>query len=158
MKKTVLLLTFLTLAFSTWAQDSSKVVYFSARKMDVVLHKLPLNQIGESEINLVERTPEHAAILLRRTAPGKAEVHEKQADVWYVIDGGCDFVTGGKVDSGAAEGPGEIRGSSISGGEEQHISKGDFILVPAGVPHWVKKIQGKEIVYIVVKYPDAAAH
>src|SRR5215510_4386188 len=99
MKKTVLLLTLLTLAFSTWAQDSSKVVYFSARKMDVDLHKLPLNQIGESEINLVERTPEHAAILLRRTAPGKAEVHEKQADVWYVIDGGCDFVTGGKVDS-----------------------------------------------------------
>jgi len=32
------------------------------------------------------------------------------------------------------------------------ISKGDFIRVPAGVPHWVKKIDGKEIVYIVVKF------
>src|ERR671927_10989 len=91
------------------AQDQRKIVYFPAKQMDVDLHKLPLNNIGESEINLVERTPEHAAILLRRTLPGKAEVHEHQADVWYVIDGGCEFVTGGTVEAGAPESPGEIR-------------------------------------------------
>jgi mannose-6-phosphate isomerase-like protein (cupin superfamily) len=122
--------------------------------MDADLHKLPLNEIGESEINLVERTPAHAAILLRRTLPGKAEVHETQADVWYVIDGGCEFVTGGTVVGGSPENAGEIRGKSISGGEEHHLAKGDFIHVPAGVPHWVKKIEGKEIVYIVVKYAE----
>ena len=154
MKKAALPLVLLTLVFSAVTQDSSKVVYFSAKQMDADLHKLPLNQIGEAEINLVERTPEHAAILLRRTAPGKAEMHEKQADVWYVIDGGCDFVTGGKVEGGTVEGPGEIRGSGISGGQEQHLSKGDFMRVPAGVPHWVRKIDGREIVYIVVKYRE----
>src|SRR5437588_4587128 len=116
------------------AQHPSKVIYFRAKQMDADLHKLPLNEIGESEINLIERTPEHAAILLRRTLPGKAEVHEHQADVWYVIDGGCDFVTGGSVIHGAPSGPGEIRGASIAGGDEHHIAKGDFIRVPAGVP------------------------
>lgn len=144
----------LSLTTSLFAQEANKVVYFSAKQMDVDLHKLPLNNIGESEINLIERTPEHAAILLRRTASGKAEVHEHQADVWYVIDGGCEFVTGGTVESGAPESPGEIRGTSISGGDAHHLAKGDFIRVPAGVPHWVKKIQGKEIVYIVVKYEE----
>src|SRR6266700_1239492 len=134
------------------AQDTRKVIYVPAKQMDIDLHKLPLNNIGESEINLIERTPEHAAILLRRTLPGQAEVHEHQADAWYVIDGGCDFVTGGTVIDGAQESPGEIRGASIAGGEEHHIAKGDFIRVPAGVPHWVKKIEGKELVYIVVKY------
>jgi len=143
---------FALLATPVIAQDTTKLVYFPAEQMDVELHKLPLNSIGESEINLIERTPGHAAILLRRTAPGKAEVHEHQADVWYVIDGGCEFVTGGTVVSGAPESPGEIRGTSISGGEAHHLAKGDFIRVPAGVPHWVKKIEGKEIVYIVVKY------
>jgi mannose-6-phosphate isomerase-like protein (cupin superfamily) len=144
----------MVLAASATAQDPTKVAYFPAKQMDVDLHKLPLNNIGESEINLIERTPGHAAILLRRTQPGKAEVHEHQADVWYVIDGGCDFVTGGTVVSGAPESPGEIRGASISGGNEYHLAKGDFIRVPAGVPHWVKKIEGKEIVYIVVKYAE----
>jgi len=136
------------------AQDAAKVVYFPAKQMDIDLHKLPLNNIGESEINLIERTPGRAAILLRRTLPGQAEVHEHQADAWYVIDGGCVFVTGGAVVNGAPSGPGEIRGASIAGGDEHHIAKGDFISVPAGVPHWVKKIEGKEIVYIVVKYSE----
>src|SRR2546430_13273242 len=142
------------LSIPSLAQDAPKVVYVPAKQMDVDLHKLPLNNIGESEINLIERTPEHAAILLRRTLPGQAEVHEHQADAWYVIDGGCVFVTGGSVVNGAPSGPGEIRGASIAGGDEHHIAKGDFISVPAGVPHWVKKIEGKEIVYIVVKYAD----
>jgi len=136
------------------AQAPLTVVYFPAKQMGIDLHKLPLNNIGGSEINLIERTPEHAAILLRRTLPGKAEVHEHQADVWYVIDGGCDFVTGGTVIDGAQESAGEIRGASIAGGDEHHIAKGDFIRVPAGVPHWVKKIEDKEIVYIVVKYAE----
>ena len=154
MKKTILLGVLAIFVLSAWAQDSSKVAYFSSKQMDADLHKLPLNEIGESEINLIERTPGHAAILLRRTLPGKAEVHENQADVWYVIDGGCEFVTGGTVVGGGPESAGEIRGKSISGGEEHHLAKGDFIHVPAGVPHWVKKIEGKEIVYIVVKYAE----
>jgi quercetin dioxygenase-like cupin family protein len=136
------------------AQQVPKVIYLPAKQMNADLHKLPLNNIGESEINLIERTPEHAAILLRRTAPGQAEVHEHQADAWYVIEGGCLFLTGGSVVNGKPSGPGEIRGSSISGGDEHRIAKGDFISVPAGVPHWVKKIEGKEIVYIVVKYQE----
>ena len=148
------LITAIVLSIPSLAQDVAKVVYVPAKQMDIDLHKLALNNIGESEINLIERTPEHAAILLRRTLPGKAEVHEHQADVWYVIDGGCDFVTGGSVINGTPSGPGEIRGASIAGGDEHHIAKGDFIRVPAGVPHWVKKIEGKEIVYIVVKYAD----
>jgi len=152
--KTIQFLVLFTLTACLFAQEASKVVYFSAKQMDVDLRKLPLNNIGESEINLIERTPEHAAILLRRTAPGKAEIHEHQADVWYVIDGGCEFVTGGTVAGGAQESPGEIRGTSISDGETHHLTKGDFIRVPAGVPHWVKKIEGKEIVYIVVKYAE----
>src|SRR5437667_10899085 len=124
------LITAIVLSVPTLAQESAKVVYVPAKQMDIDLHKLPLNNIGESEINLIERTPEHAAILLRRTLPGKAEVHENQADVWYVIEGGCDFVTGGTVIDGAQESAGEIRGASIAGGDEHHIAKGDFIRVP----------------------------
>ena len=152
MKTVQYLIAAILLSLPTLAQDAARVVYVPAKQMGIDLHKLPLNNIGESEINLIERTPEHAAILLRRTLPGKAEVHEHQADAWYVIDGGCDFVTGGTVLDGAQESAGEIRGASIAGGDEYHIAKGDFISVPAGVPHWVKKIEGKEIVYIVVKY------
>jgi len=138
----------------TSAQESKKVVFFSAQQMANDIRKAPAGSMGDSAINLIERTPGHAGILARRTKPGKAEVHETQADVLVVLDGGCTLVTGGTVIAGAQTEPGEIRGSGIQGGEEHQLAKGDFIRIPAGVPHWVKKITGNEIVYLAVKYAD----
>ena len=137
-------------ALVTAAQEV-KVVFVPGKQIEGDIRKAPASN-GAQEIHLIERTADHAAILLRRTAPGKGEVHENETDVWYVIDGGCILVTGGSLIDAKSEGPGQIRGSGISGGEERKIGKGDFIRIPTGVPHWVKKIEGGEIVYIVVKY------
>jgi mannose-6-phosphate isomerase-like protein (cupin superfamily) len=134
-------------------QDAAKLVYVPGKQIEEDIRKAPANN-GEQEINLIERTPGHAGILLRRTLPGKAEVHETETDIWYVIDGGCILVTGGSLIDAKQESPGQIRGSGISGGEERKIGKGDFIRIPNGVPHWVKKIDGGEIVYTVVKYVE----
>lgn len=144
----------LWLALTAVAQDTSKVVFVPAKQVEADIRKAPANDIGESEINLIERTPDHAGILLRRTKPGKAEVHATEVDVWYVIDGGCVLTVGGSVVEGKEVRPGQIQGAGISGGTEYKLGKGDFLRIPAGVPHWVKKITGDEIVYIVVKYTD----
>ena len=132
-------------------QDAPKLVFVPSKQIEEDIRKARTN-MGEQEINLIERTADHAGILLRRTAPGKAEVHETETDVWYVIDGGCLLVTGGSLIDAKPEGPGQIRGTGISGGEERKIGKGDFIRIPNGMPHWVKKIEGGELVYIVIKY------
>jgi mannose-6-phosphate isomerase-like protein (cupin superfamily) len=139
---------------SSKPQDSSKIVYYTGQQIETDIRKATANNMGESEINLIERTPQHAAILLRRTKPGKAEVHTAEADVWYVLDGGCVLVVGGTAISPAQESPGQIRGTGISGGKEYKLGKGDFMRIPPGVPHWVKSIEGGELVYIVVKYVD----
>ena len=143
-------LLFLTLSLA--AQDASKLVFIPASQLQSEIRSAPPNSAGVASINLIENAPDHTAILARRTGPGKVEVHEKQADVIYVVDGACTFVTGGSVVDATTSGPGEIRGSSINGGEERQLAKGDFIRIPAGVPHWVKKINGSEFVYLVVKY------
>jgi mannose-6-phosphate isomerase-like protein (cupin superfamily) len=137
------------------AQEGAKLVFIPGKQIEADIRKAPANSMGEQEINLIERAADHAGILLRRTAPGKAEVHETETDVWYVIDGGCVLVTGGSLVDAKPEGPGQIRGTGISGGAERKIRKGDFIRIPNGVPHWIKKIDGEEIVYIVVKYAGA---
>lgn len=142
------------IASSAVAQDPSKIVYYTRQQIENDIRKAPANEIGESEINLIERTPQHAGILLRRTKPGKAEVHATEADVWYVIDGGCVLTIGGTVVDGKDVRPGQIQGTGISGGMEYKLGKGDFIRIPPGVPHWVKKIEAGELVYIVVKYVD----
>ena len=141
----------LVVALVATAQEAAKLVYVPAKQIEADIRKASANN-GEQEINLIERTPDHAGILLRRTLPGKAEVHETETDVWYVIDGGCILVTGGSLIDAKPEGPGQIRGTGITGGEERKIGKGDFIQIPNGMPHWVKKIEGGELVYIVMKY------
>jgi len=85
----------------------------------------------------------------RREKPGMAEIHTKDADIVYVLDGSATLVTGGTaVDTKVTE-PEELRGSSISGGEAHSLKKGDVIIVPAGVPHWFKEVSNPFLYYVV---------
>ncbi|HSE68697.1 MAG TPA: hypothetical protein VLB12_17020 [Gemmatimonadales bacterium] len=90
---------------------------------------------------------------LRRTAPGKSELHANFTDVWYIIDGAATLVTGGTVEDGTEATPGEVRGRGIKNGSSRHVQTGDFAVIPAGTPHWISKVEGEEILYIVAKMP-----
>ena len=85
----------------------------------------------------------------RREAAGQGEVHVKDADVIYVLDGSATFVTGGELVERHEIEPGEIRGREIAGGETRTIAKGDVIIVPAGTPHWFKEVKPPLLYYVV---------
>ncbi len=68
-------------------------------------------------------------------------MHENHTHVFYVVEGTATIVTGGTLTGGKTTEPGEIRGSAIEGGKEQPLSKGDVIVIPAGIPHWWKDAQ-----------------
>jgi glc operon protein GlcG len=86
----------------------------------------------------------------RRVEPGSAEVHTKETDVIYVLDGQAEFVTGGTAVDLKETAANEFRGSHIEGGEARTLTKGDVIIVPAGTPHWFKQVRG-EFHYYVIK-------
>jgi len=88
----------------------------------------------------------------RRETAGQAEVHEKDTDLIHVLSGKATFVTGGKVIDPKPTGPGEIRGAAIEGGETRALEPGDVVVVPHGVPHWFREVQGP-LTYYVVKVP-----
>ena len=85
-----------------------------------------------------------------RDKAGQVEVHDKETDVIYVIDGDATFVTGGTMIGGKVTKAGQSLGTDIKGGDTHHLSKGDVIVVPAGVPHWFKEVP-HSISYYVVK-------
>ncbi len=85
-----------------------------------------------------------------RDKTGQVEVHDKETDVIYVLDGTATFVTGGKMVGGKDTTPGQHLGTNIDGGETHKLVKGDVIVVPAGTPHWFKEVPGT-INYYVVK-------
>ena len=85
----------------------------------------------------------------RREGPGKAEVHLRDTDIIYVLDGTATIVTGGTVSDGSPAAADEIRGSSIVGGVQQQLVKGDVLVVPNGVPHWFTRVDAPFRYYVV---------
>jgi glc operon protein GlcG len=75
-----------------------------------------------------------------RNGPGMVEVHETETDIFYVVEGEATVVTGGTMVGGKSTGPGQLRGTDITGGESRKLQKGDVMVIPAGVPHWFKQV------------------
>lgn len=85
-----------------------------------------------------------------RAGPGQVEVHDKETDVFYVVEGSATFITGGTMIDGKKTRPDQWLGKDIKGGETHHLAKGDVIVIPAGTPHWFKEVS-PSINYYVVK-------
>jgi len=86
----------------------------------------------------------------RREKPGQAEIHTKDTDIIYVLDGSATVVTGGQSSDAKVTAPDELRGSSIQGGAERHITKGDVLVIPNGVPHQFTQVTNP-VLYLAVK-------
>jgi uncharacterized protein len=92
----------------------------------------------------------YQAAIGRRTGAGQVEVHDTETDIFYVVDGEATFVTGGRMIGGKLTGPNQWLGTSIEGGDTRQLKKGDFIVIPAGMPHWFKDVP-QAVNYYMIK-------
>lgn len=98
--------------------------------------------------------PRHAAMLSFRSRDGEAEVHERFADLFYMLAGAATLVTGGFVTGARNIGPGETRGDGIEGGTRQELRPGDLAHVPAGTPHQMLVSSDKTMTCFVLKMQE----
>ena len=123
------------------ASPAAEVAFLPAMRVTAAFDKgMPLLETAGYKV--------HAS---RREAPGMAEVHTRDTDIIYVLDGTATVVTGGiAVDSkplaGSTE---EFRGASVSGGRAQRLVKGDVFVIPNGVPHQFTEVQSPFLYYVV---------
>ena len=140
MKRFLVLTSLLVAALLTAAGGPTAATYVGHDKVAAALSK------GGSLVT----APDLLVSGSHRTGPGQVEVHEKETDVLYVVEGHATFVTGGTMEGGKVSKPGQMLGSGIDGGEIHQLTKGDVIVVPAGTPHWFKEVP-EPISYYVVK-------
>jgi glc operon protein GlcG len=93
----------------------------------------------------------------RRQTAGMAEVHARDTDVIYVLEGRATIVTGGAVVEGKTIATDEVRGARIDGGVTRTLAKGDVLIVPEGVPHWFSDVKGPLLYYVVKVTAPAGA-
>jgi quercetin dioxygenase-like cupin family protein len=71
-----------------------------------------------------------------RSALGnEPEVHTHWTHYIHVLGGEALLTYGGTVSNAKETGPGQIRGDAIVGGTSMTVRTGDFLQIPAGMPH-----------------------
>lgn len=97
-----------------------------------------------------EANSEYKVMAGHREGPGNVEIHDYDTDVFYIVDGTATLVTGGTAVDAQETGPGEKRAPRTTGGTSHRLTKGDFIVIPPGIPHWTTAAS-KPFDYFVVK-------
>ena len=92
----------------------------------------------------------------RRRTPQNANAHRTEAEVWAVIDGTGTITTGGTVVETKKDG--KVVSRAIEGGVSQRVTKGDFVVIPEGVPHYITEAS-PHVIFIAIEFPrPRAAH
>lgn len=123
------------------AGDGSAPSYFDAQHV--------LDNFAKKD-NQLARANGYTLSTIRRTANGNIEIHEKETDIFYVMDGSATFIAGGTPVEPKQLRAGQLTAKEISGGQTYELKKGDVVVVPAGQPHWFKQVNGF-INYLTVK-------
>jgi mannose-6-phosphate isomerase-like protein (cupin superfamily) len=71
-----------------------------------------------------------------------ASIHDKDAELFYVVEGAGTVVTGGTLQNERRTNADNLSGTGIEGGTARKIAAGDFVLVPEKTPHWFTQIDG----------------
>jgi len=118
---------------------ASAVKVVTASDLTALVAKQPKDQNAFQAF--IELAPYSVSMEHRIKGQGAA-VHEKDAELFYVIDGSGTLVTGGKLVEEKRTNDSNLSGTSIQGGTSKKVSKGDWIIVPEGTPHQFPDVQG----------------
>src|SRR5262245_22943426 len=83
-----------------------------------------------------------------------ASVHEREAEMFYVVAGSGTLVTGGTLREEKRTNAENLTGSGVEGGTSRKLSKGDFVMVPEKTAHWFTQIDGT-LVLMSIHLPHA---
>lgn len=147
-------------ASAAWAQQPAPPTktYSSAADVAALMAKAKSeHKDGQSIVieHILQLAP-YGANLEYRTSVGPAAVHEKEAELFYVIDGSGTLTTGGKLANEKRTNAANLTGTGIDGGKAQAVAKGDFVIVPENTPHWFSTINGT-IVLMSLHVPRSGA-
>jgi mannose-6-phosphate isomerase-like protein (cupin superfamily) len=119
--------------------DRTTATRFSAEDLRAALAKLPTDR-PTSAVRVFSLAPYNVNVEQRQPRPQGAAQHDAQAELFYVIDGSATLLTGGTIPNATRNGT-NLAGASIENGVRTPFGKGDFLIVPSGVPHQFVDIQ-----------------
>jgi mannose-6-phosphate isomerase-like protein (cupin superfamily) len=135
-----------------FAQAPGEGVYASAAQLKALTGKLKDGLATAA----APTGPGTTLLAARREGPGQVELHMRLNDQFVVQAGHATVRVGGTVAGNRANGPGEFRGGTITGGRDYQLAPGDILWIPAGAPHQVTP-KGGSFRYLAFKFEAVPA-
>jgi mannose-6-phosphate isomerase-like protein (cupin superfamily) len=148
------------IASTASAQQSAPLTtqFMSDKQIMGLIDKAKNERKGEAPLvaEPILLLPPYKAQLEYRPAIAPAAVHEKDAELFVVLQGTGNIVTGGKLVDEKRVNAANLSGSSIADGHSQTVVKGDMLIVPPNTPHQVIPSGGAPIVVMTMHVPFPA--
>ena len=98
----------------------------------------------------ITTTDHYISLFSHRTVDGTPERHANWTDVMVMLHGEVTLTTGGTISGNTVDANGESHGGILTGGTTFVLHEGDYLQVPAGVPHLMTAPKG-DFRYFVTK-------
>ena len=135
--------------------DPTKATVITASDIQAAIGRLP-NQNSANATFVEHNDPSSITGLAyriavdRRRVPQNANAHSTEAEIWAVVDGAGVITTGGKMVETRKDG--KVVSRAIEGGVSQKVTKGDFVMIPEGVPHYITQAD-PHVIFIAIEFP-----
>jgi len=145
-------------AASAAAAQTPMTQYMSDKDIMALIEKAKADRKGDAPIvpEPVLQLAPYKAQIEYRPLKAPAAVHEKDAELFVVIQGTGDIITGGKLVNEKRVNAANLTGSDIADGQTHHVVKGDVLIVPNNTPHQVIPTGGAPIVVMTMHVPFPA--
>lgn len=131
--------------------------YTSAADVQALIAKAKAEGPKQVTVENILSLGTYKANLEYRSLKGAASIHNVENEMMYVIDGTGTITTGGTIPDVKPQGTTNQTGTDITGGNTQAVGKGDFLIVPAGVPHLIIPTSGTVLTLMTFHVPAATA-
>lgn len=157
MRSRVLAWSLVAVAVPAFAQtaDNASTQFMSHKQIMGLIAKAKADRKGNAPMvpePIIQLAP-YKAQLEYRPGTSPAAVHEKDAELFVVLQGTGNILTGGKLVDEKRVNASNLSGASIASGESHKVSVGDVLMVPANTPHQVIPGGGKPIVVMTMHVP-----
>src|SRR5438552_7998461 len=155
-------------AISATTEPSSEAALLTAATISQAIKAMPANAAVDQPLRTIDEGIANVGIFIVHrpqeldqgcTIEHDTLVNDRTTSIFLVLDGAGTLVTGGKLANSVPlsfddpdlklVGSGS-RGDGIQNDRGRRISKGDVVIIPAGVPHGFRAIE-KSITYEVVR-------
>jgi mannose-6-phosphate isomerase-like protein (cupin superfamily) len=150
----------LLVASTASAQSPLGATNITAADIQAFLNASPRDRNSDRPIRVVDAGGYRAAIFgvfRPKDAPVTSTVHQTKAfEVYYMLEGAGQLVTGGMQRAPGTPRPSAMGGwtdigsTGIDGGVERRVAKGDVVIIPGGVPHSWRSVEG-DLTYLIVR-------